>query len=111
MMQDITQLPWMYREDDDLFEVYPSDEAMGGPANEGAVWAPICREIYKEEDAALIVRAFNNHEALMDALIKIAAFTDTGANAFLDRTGSYSCFDEPGSVEIARAAIANAEKE
>ena len=56
------------------------------------------------------VRAFNNHEALMDALIKIAAFNDKSASEFLDQTGSYSCFDEPGSVELARATIANAEK-
>ena len=64
-----------------------------------------------KETAEFIVRACNNHEALMDALIKIAAFTDTSASEFLGRTGSYSCFDEPGSVKIARAAIANAEKE
>ena len=64
-----------------------------------------------KETAAFIVRACNNHEAMLDALIKIAAFDDTIASEFLDRTGSYSCFDEPGSVKIARAAIANAEKE
>ena len=99
------QLPWMYREDDDLFEVYPSDEAMGGPANEGAVWAPICREIYKEEDAAFIVRACNNHKALLQAL-----------NNFVEEQIDYMTINHLGdpekqhNIKLARTAIANAEK-
>ncbi len=60
-------------------------------------------------DAELIVRAVNAHDALVSALREIAAFDDEGANARLVKTGSYSSFDEPGSVQIARAALALAE--
>ena len=105
MMQDITQLPWMYREDDDLFEVYPSDEAMGGPANEGAVWAPICREIYKEEDAALIVRACNNHRALLE----IAKEVQSAIGRLAEQGQAGQAFN--ALLLKINAAIANAEKE
>ena len=40
------------------------------------------------------------------ALEKIATLDDVGANKVLQRTGSYSAFDEPVSVRIAREAIA-----
>jgi hypothetical protein len=43
---------------------------------------------------------------LLTALIQIASFDDEGANKRLAITGSYGSFDEPGSVQIARAAIA-----
>lgn len=46
---------------------------------------------------------------LLEALEEIAAFNDRAANAYLKQTGSYSLFDEPGSVQIARAAIAKAQ--
>jgi hypothetical protein len=39
------------------------------------------------------------------ALKKIAQYDDEGANARLAATGSFSAFDEPGSVEIARKAL------
>lgn len=39
------------------------------------------------------------------ALIEIATFTDVDASNHLYKTGSYSLFDEPGSVEIARNAL------
>lgn len=44
-------------------------------------------------------------QIMMDALIEIAAYDDHGANEALARKGSYSSFDEPGSVEIARVAL------
>lgn len=50
------------------------------------------------------------HRKLVEALRTIARFDDKLANDHLIKTGSYSGFDEPGSVEIARAAIAEAEK-
>jgi hypothetical protein len=44
--------------------------------------------------------------SLRDALVDIACFTDEGANRRLAERGSYSSFDEPGSVQIARAELA-----
>lgn len=43
--------------------------------------------------------------ALREALKKIAAYDDEGANQHLERTGSYGRFDEPGAVQVARAAL------
>lgn len=43
---------------------------------------------------------------LETALRQIASFDDAGANERLAATGSYGRFDEPGSVQIARAALA-----
>jgi hypothetical protein len=40
-----------------------------------------------------------------EALERIACYGDESAGAFLDRTGSYAAFDEPGSVQIAREAL------
>jgi hypothetical protein len=62
------------------------------------------------EDAALIVRAVNSHAVLVEALRKLAAFDDIGANRRLADTGSYLSFDEPGAVETARAALAQLDK-
>jgi len=39
-------------------------------------------------------------------LLRIGAFDDTGANEKLERTGSYSRFDEPSAVQAAREALA-----
>jgi len=44
-------------------------------------------------------------ERLEGALREIASFNDKDASEHLERTGSYSLFDEPGSVEVARAAL------
>lgn len=43
---------------------------------------------------------------LLAALMKIAAWDDRQGNDTLARTGSYEMFDEPGSVKIAREALA-----
>ena len=51
------------------------------------------------------------YTGLVNALRKIAAFGDTGANEHLARTGSYALFDEPGAVQIAREALAKMEVE
>lgn len=44
--------------------------------------------------------------ALLHALEDIAAFDDRLGSDRLAKTGSYGSFDEPGSVEIARTALA-----
>lgn len=44
-------------------------------------------------------------ERLRAALIAIASFDDERADSRLEATGSYGGFDEPGSVQAARAAI------
>lgn len=44
---------------------------------------------------------------LIEALEVIAAYNDISASNYFKDTGSYSCFDEPGSVEIARKALAS----
>lgn len=46
---------------------------------------------------------------LIVRLKKIACFDDKLANHHLETTGSYSCFDEPGSVRIARDILAEME--
>ena len=46
-------------------------------------------------------------KALVQALNMIAAWTDTRAEMRLEATGSYSAFDEPASVQIARTALAS----
>lgn len=61
-----------------------------------------------EANAAFIVRAVNAHDELIAALERIAAFDDVMASNHLAQTGSYAQFDEPASVEIARAALAKA---
>ena len=45
-------------------------------------------------------------KALVEALDRIATWGDTKASMHLEETGSYSWFDEPGSVQMARAALA-----
>jgi hypothetical protein len=40
-----------------------------------------------------------------EALKRIAAFDDKGANEMLEKRGIYAAFDEPGSVRIARTAL------
>lgn len=56
-------------------------------------------------NADLIVRAVNFYNELVEALEQIAAFDDEGANKHLEATGSYSSFDEPSSVRIARSML------
>ena len=53
--------------------------------------------------------ALRADNGLRAALKKIACFDDMLANDRLATNGSYSGFDEPGSVEIARAALAATE--
>jgi hypothetical protein len=44
-------------------------------------------------------------ERLRAALAEIAAYRDFNASMHLERTGRFSQFDEPESVQIARAAL------
>lgn len=55
--------------------------------------------------AAIITRLDAENVRMREALRSIACFNDQSANQRLHETGSYSLFDEPGSVEIARAAL------
>jgi len=45
---------------------------------------------------------------VIDRLKRIASLDDKLANHHLETTGSYACFDEPGSVRIAREILAEA---
>lgn len=83
----------------------------GGALIATAAWYPIALSdgwegTNREANARLIVLAVNSHDALVEALTKIAAFDDTGANYRLETLGSYAGFDEPGSVKVAREALA-----
>lgn len=55
----------------------------------------------RDENAALKAEV----ERLREALTEIAAFNDIWANGELFMCGSYSSFDEPHSVQTARAAL------
>lgn len=50
------------------------------------------------------------HRLYQEALVQIASFDDKVANDYLAETGYFSCFDEPGSVEIARKALSDSSK-
>ena len=50
-------------------------------------------------------------EKLVEALRSIACYEDDAAGRMLANTGSYAGFDEPGSVFMARKALAQYEKE
>lgn len=63
------------------------------------MWADTC-ELLMEARAKLA-----EYEA---ALNSIACFDDEGGSQRLTNTGSYSGFDEPGSVRIAREVVAKA---
>jgi hypothetical protein len=55
-----------------------------------------------------LVKAMNDRDELVKALQAIVALNDRSASDQLAQTGSYSGFDEPGSVMIARDALAKA---
>lgn len=57
------------------------------------------------------IEADPGRKALIEALEKIASFDDALACARLEASGTYANFDEPGSVQIARAALARARGE
>lgn len=46
---------------------------------------------------------------MIEALESIAVRSDTYANEYLERTGSYAMFDEPASVETARTILSKLE--
>jgi len=50
-------------------------------------------------------------DRLKEALDAIACKDDEGANRHLELHGTYSLFDEPGSVQIARTALSTPEGE
>jgi hypothetical protein len=71
-------------------------------------------ELHAEAIAGLSADALEMQariDALEEALRKIAAYDDAGANAYLRATGSYRCFDEPKAVELARVVLEGAPAE
>lgn len=78
------------------------------------------QKIIEQHDAALkLANLFKNLwqsaerdcDKLVAVLKRIAAYDDTGASERLERTGSYSSFDEPHSVQLAREILAELNKE
>lgn len=70
--------------------------------------AGLLAETYGEWDPntnALLLEAAAAIEAYRAGLTEIAAYNDISASENLKATGSYSAFDEPGSVETARALL------
>jgi len=57
------------------------------------------------EDGARIAALEAEVSRLREALTVIAGYDDTTASEKLAKFGSYSWFDEPGSVQTARAAL------
>lgn len=55
--------------------------------------------------ASTHTRAMEALREAREALEEIASLGDSGASEILERTGSYSAFDEPASVRTARAAL------
>ena len=64
---------------------------------------PACGE-HKQSDGV------DREKICESALTEIACYDDKPANEHLEETGSYSRFDEPGSVSRARAALEAAKK-
>jgi hypothetical protein len=60
-------------------------------------WIMTYEEDYQKDQAEI--------KHLRKALTKIAAFGDKGACELLKNTGSWGTFDEPESVQVARAAL------
>lgn len=63
------------------------------------------------ETARRLAAAEAENERLRNVLREIACFGDYSAEMKLSRTGSYGGFDEPGSVQIARAALQEAPRD
>ena len=63
-------------------------------------------EIYQMPKTAHAIRLLlAERRGLVEALTRIAAYDDEGANQNLKLTGGYGSIDEPGSVQIARSAL------
>lgn len=100
---------WRY--DGDISRVYtaPSDLCIAAVHIKGN---PACEQPWPADATYIVAAQPKNVIALLDerdrlrtALRMIACYDDKGANDRLKATGRFSAFDEPGSVEIARAAL------
>ena len=80
--------------------VYGPESAHYPTVSEGT---PACGE-HKQSDGV------DREKICESALTEIACYDDKPANEHLEETGSYSRFDEPGSVSRARAALEAAKK-
>ena len=81
---------------------------VGSPFAQGAALFYIKQ--LEEENADLrsgeyLARVIEERDRYRRALEEIACYDDKGANERLAARGSYSSFDEPGSVQTARAAL------
>jgi len=63
------------------------------------------KAILRRKTSPTINALLAENERLRGALEDIAALNDVGANLYLENSGSYGCFDEPCSVQMARAAL------
>lgn len=59
-----------------------------------------------EQDAKAHMDMAGGYRAMRQTLVGIASLNDTQANIYLERTGSYGRFDEPGAVQAARETLA-----
>lgn len=64
-----------------------------------------CTEMAEQAITEAVAEEAARADLLTEALKDIAAFNDKSACAYLANTGSYGCFDEPGSVLVARKAL------
>lgn len=101
LLDEATPGPWR-------FDPHGIDDYLGDVwAEPGDEEERICENALIE-DARLIALAPQLAAALIkaeEALMKIAALDDLYASKKADATGDYGWFDEPGSVQTARAAL------
>ncbi len=97
--------PWTHYDDAQPGSYHPQHKIQSRGKSIATVYCTRGDEAVDAANAAFIVRACNAHAGLVAALRDIAAFDDKRANAHLEASGSYSSFDEPCSVSLARAAL------
>ena len=111
MTQDITQLPWVLHKESNCIKSNfdRPDDMVAMPPFKGL-------ESHEnwEANAAFIVRACNNHKALLDALKSMRANFEPFTSNQIDRGNPLARIEYESQItasERARAAIANAENE
>jgi hypothetical protein len=63
---------------------------------------------HSEDGMLLKSDSSQNHLSAVELVRELACFGDTGANNWLEETGSYSMFDEPNTVKKSRQWLASA---
>lgn len=101
VLDDAPEIVHVWMRQDDKLRVdrpgYSSTRALGA-----FIWlsSPL-----SPDDSERLASLEAENARLREALDRIAAWDDTGAGELLTACGSYSAFDEPGSVEIARKVL------